>query len=119
MVNQVGREKMLKMLKPAGPGICTCGGNGKTVTCGKMESWQARESENLPIYRYQWANLWIYQSTNQATDLEMYQFTNLPIYQSANLSGYQPISLPIYQSTALSIYPPMYGSTNRAIDLPT
>ena len=36
MVNQVGRKKMVKMLKQTGPGIGERGENGKTVKRAKM-----------------------------------------------------------------------------------
>ena len=77
------------MLKPTGPGICTRGGYGKTANRNQMATQYARESENLPIYRYQRAGLRIYQSINQAVSLAMYQFINLSIYQSIAQSIYQ------------------------------
>ena len=128
MVNQVGRKEMVKMLKQAGPAICTRSGNGKTVNCAKMARRQARESENLPIYRYRWGNLWIYQSIlsirlsiqqcinlsiyhsinispNQSINLTTYQFSNLLSYQSINLMIHQSINRSLYGSTIkLSIY---------------
>ena len=84
----------------------------KLLKCAKMASCWARESENLPTFRYQWADLWIYRSTNQAIDLATYQFTNLTNNQSANQSGYRPINLTIYQSINLPIYPSINPSAN-------
>ena len=89
------------MLKPAGPGICTRGGNGKTVKRAKMESWQARGSENLPTSQYQRGNLRFYQPTKQAINLAMRQFTYLSVYLSSSQSTHQSINLSIYQTMGL------------------
>ena len=72
MVNQVGGESYGKMIRPAGHSICTRGENGKTAKRDKMARFWARASEiTLPTPQYRWANLWIYQSTNQAIAQEM------------------------------------------------
>ena len=120
---------MVKSLKPEGAGICTRGENGKTAKCAKMESWQARESENLPIYQYQWVDLLFYRSINHAINLAMYQFINLsirlstqrrinlPIYNSNDIPNNQSISLSTYQSANLSIYLSINLSIYQSTDL--
>ena len=50
MVNQVGANQAVVMLKAAAPGISTRGDNGETANCAKTESWWSRAGENLPTY---------------------------------------------------------------------
>ena len=108
---------MVNMLKPTAPGICARGENGKQLGALKTTSWKAREGEYLPTYQNPRTDLWIYQSTDQAINLAMYQFSYLSTYQPINLSIYRSINLTIDQSIDLSIYQFYNQSVCRSINL--
>ena len=108
MVNQVPRANGKNGKAGGALNLRARGGNGKTARCAKMASGEARGSENLSIYRYQWGDI-----RNLPTSQSGYQSSNVSIFQSINLS----VCHTICQSINISIYRRIKVSIDQCMDI--